>query len=149
MGTVTTRTVRTCVYLLAAVTAFVLMPASSHGQGGKKVTGTVGPGFTISLRTAAGAKVGTLQPGIYAIVVRDRSAVHNFHLRGPGVNKKTGVAFKGSVTWKPRLTRGKVYTYFCDVHPTLNGKLNVARGAGSPAPPPPTTTPPPTYDPYP
>ena len=58
----------------------------------KKLTATVGPRSTIALRTAAGAHVHGLKAGRYAITVRDRTAKHNFHLSGAGVNKKTGVA---------------------------------------------------------
>lgn len=139
---------RRSAFLLAAAAGLALLPAPGYGQGGQKLTATVGPGFTISLRSG-GTKVGRLQPGTYTIVVRDRSAIHNFHLSGVGVNKKTGVAFKGSTTWKPRLRVGKVYRYFCDVHATMRGSLNVARGTASPAPPSSPPPPPPTYDPYP
>ena len=38
----------------------------------------------------------SLKAGRYRIVVRDRSHLHNFHLTGPGVNKKTTVAFHGN-----------------------------------------------------
>jgi hypothetical protein len=142
--------VRRGAYLLATVATFAILPASSHGQS-RTLRATVGPGHTISLRTATGGGIRTLQPGTYTIVVRDRSATHNFHLLGSGVNKKTGVTFSGSVTWKVTLKLGKVYRYRCDPHAsTLKGTLRVARGGASPAPPPPppptTTT---TYDPYP
>jgi len=40
-----------------------------------------------------------LKTGTYTIKVSDLSPEHSFHLSGPGVNKKTGVAFKGNVTW--------------------------------------------------
>ena len=43
---------------------------------------TVGPGFTISLRTRAGQKVTVLRPGSYTVVARDRSSAHNARLRG-------------------------------------------------------------------
>ena len=51
------------------------------------LTATVGPGATI-LRTSRGARVTRLKAGRYRIVVRDRSSMHNFHLSGPGVNKR-------------------------------------------------------------
>jgi hypothetical protein len=81
-----------------------------------KLVATVGPGFTINL-TRGGRKVTRLKPGTYTIVVRDRARIHNFHLRGPGVNKKTGVAFVGTVRWRVKLVRG-LYRYNCDPHIT-------------------------------
>ncbi len=62
---------------------------------------------TISLKTAAGARVRTLPEGNYRIVVSDTTKVQNFHLKGPGVNRKTRVRAKTTVTWKLRLDPGK------------------------------------------
>jgi plastocyanin len=76
---------------------------------------TVGPGATISLRTAKGRRVSRLRRGRYRIIVRDRSSMHNFHLRGPGLNKKTTVGFRGTRTWTVTLRRG-TYRYVCDPH---------------------------------
>lgn len=61
-------------------------------------------------------------PGRYRIVVRDRSRVRNFHLRGPGVNLKTGKTFMGSVVWTIRLAAGN-YRWGSDPH--LTGRLVV------------------------
>jgi plastocyanin len=83
----------------------------------KTLTATVGPGRTISLRSGS-RRVTRLAAGRYRIVVRDRSAHHNFHLRGPGVNKKTAVGFTGSVTWTVTLRRGS-YRFVCDPHAAL------------------------------
>jgi plastocyanin len=81
-----------------------------------RLVGTVGPGFTITLRTAAGGAVRSARAGLYTIVVRDRSRMHNFHLVGPGVNRRTAVAFRGTVTWRVRLRRGATYRFVCDPH---------------------------------
>jgi plastocyanin len=80
-----------------------------------RLTATVGPGFTISLRTANGRRVTRLRRGRYRITVRDRSASHNFHLRGRGVNKRTAVGFRGTRTWTVTLRRGR-YRFVCDPH---------------------------------
>jgi plastocyanin len=77
---------------------------------------TVGPGFTISLRTARGARVSRLRAGRYRIVVRDRSRSHNFHLSGPGVNRRTAVGFRGTARWTVRFQKGKRYRFVCDPH---------------------------------
>jgi plastocyanin len=80
-----------------------------------RLTATVGPSATISLRTATGRRVTRLRRGRYRITVRDRSASHNFHLRGPGVNKRTTVGFRGTRTWTVTLRRG-LYRFVCDPH---------------------------------
>ena len=37
------------------------------------------------------------------MTIRDLTTKDDFHLVGPGVNKKTGVAFKGTVAWSVTL----------------------------------------------
>jgi hypothetical protein len=61
--------------------------------------------------------------GPYRLTVSDASRTRNFHLVGPGVNRRTGKAFVGTVTWNVRLKRG-VYRYGND--PRLTGRLFVA-----------------------
>jgi len=90
----------------------------------KKLLGSVGPGASIALRTASGARAKQLKAGAYVLTVRDRSKVQNFHLRGKGVNVKTGVAFTGAKTWKIRLAKGR-YRYWSDAHPSIKGSLRV------------------------
>lgn len=80
-----------------------------------QLVGVSGPGFTISVKTAAGKAVKILKAGKYTIKVADKSSLHNFHLLGPGVNKKTSVSGTGTQTWTVTLKPGK-YTYQCDVH---------------------------------
>ena len=81
-----------------------------------RLFGSVGPGFTISLRNAAGGRVSSVRAGTYTIFVRDRSAMHNFHLVGPGVNRRTSVLFRGAVTWRVRFRAGATYRFVCDPH---------------------------------
>jgi plastocyanin len=80
------------------------------------LTATVGPAATISLRTSRGARVTRLRAGRYRIVVRDRSSMHNFHLLGLGVNKRTGVVFRGTTTWTVSFRKGRIYRFRCDPH---------------------------------
>ena len=81
-----------------------------------RLNATVGPGFTIGLRTAAAALVRSLKAGAYTVVVRDRSRIHNFHLTGPGVNRATKVAFVGMQTWNVTFRKGATYRILCDPH---------------------------------
>jgi plastocyanin len=79
------------------------------------LTGTVGPGFTITL-TTGGKKVTKLNAGRYQLVVRDRAAIHNFVLEGPGVERDvTTVPFKGTKTVSVKLRAGK-YKFYCRPH---------------------------------
>jgi plastocyanin len=109
--------------ILAALALTV--PAGSQAATPKLVA-TVGPGLTISLKTAAGKKVTTLTPGTYAITVNDRSRVHDFRLRGPGMNKTlSGVAAVGTKTVNVRLRAGK-YTFVCQPHASaMKGAFSV------------------------
>src|SRR5918911_1640574 len=92
------------------------LPTPKPKPKAKRLSGSVGPGARIALRTASGARATSLKRGVYVLTVRDRSKTDNFHLRGKGVNVKTGVAFSGSKTWRVRLAKG-VYRYFSDRHP--------------------------------
>jgi plastocyanin len=90
----------------------------------KTLTGTVGPGFTITLKQAK-KSVKTLAPGTYIVVVNDKSSIHNFHLTGPGVNKKTSVGKTGKSVWRLTLRQG-TYRFVCDPHAsTMKGKFVV------------------------
>jgi plastocyanin len=96
------------------VVAIGLGVAVSGNAATPKLSGVSGPGFTITVKSA-GKVVKTLKAGTYTIVVADKSSIHNFHLIGPGVNKKTSVPFTGTQTWTVKLKPGK-YTYQCDIH---------------------------------
>src|SRR5262249_47245316 len=84
-----------------------------------KLNGTVGPGFTISLKSAVGKRVTAVGPGTYTFVVADKSGIHNFHLSGPGVNKAlTTIGGTGTKTVTLALKAG-TYRYYCEAHPTI------------------------------
>jgi plastocyanin len=102
-----------------AVAAVAVGPATAGAAAPKTVSGTVGPGFSINL-TLAGKKVKALKAGVpYRFVINDRSAIHDFHLSGPGVNKQiTGVPFTGTRAVVLALKKG-TYRYVCDPHSTL------------------------------
>ena len=91
-----------------------------------RLTGTVGPGRKISLRYADGSKL-TILAGTNTVMVavNDRTRTDNFHLTGPGVNKKTGIAFRGRATWKLALQGGR-YVYRSDAHKKVRGAFSVS-----------------------
>jgi hypothetical protein len=83
------------------------------------LTASVGPARTLKLTSASGARVKSVTARVLRITVRDRSRVDNFHLRGPKVDKRTGVRFKGTVRWTVEVSTGR-YTYESDGHKTLH-----------------------------
>lgn len=67
----------------------------------------------IALNTASGSRVKSVVENTYKVTVSDSSNKQNFHLTGPGVNKKTGIRAKTRATWTVKLQPGK-YTYRSD-----------------------------------
>ena len=107
---------------IAAVLALAVPPTGFAVLSATRLSGTTGPGFTITLKKA-GKKVTRLAPGSYTITVSDKSASHNFVLTGPGVSNKviTGLGFVGTKSATVRLRRG-TYTYYCTPHRSLGMK---------------------------
>jgi plastocyanin len=114
--------IRTLVVIAAVGSALAV---TAQAGAATKLTGTVGPGFTISLKQG-GKAVKTLKAGSYSITVSDKANIHNFHLRGPGVNKEiTAVGFVGNKTVTVKLSKG-TYTFVCDPHAsTMKGSFKV------------------------
>lgn len=111
--------------LLAAAAALVFALPGGARPAQNTLTGTVGPGFSISLVDESGNLVKHLDPGTYTITVKDQAAIHNFDLTGPGVAEHTDIEFIGTATWTVTFTDG-IYTYVCDAHPTqLKGRFAV------------------------
>ena len=107
-----------------AVLALLALLASAAASA-NTFYGKVGPGATITLKRANGTIVRRVQDGRHTFVIRDRSSSHNFHLRGPGVDRKTGVAFTGRRSWTLTLKAG-TYRYRCDPHrATMRGRFTV------------------------
>lgn len=100
--------------------------ASKAVDAGVTLNGVVGEGdaFTIDLTDAAGARITTLKAGSYQVKVNDASKIHNFHLKGPGVDQKTSVPDIGETTWTVHLTAGS-YSYRCDPHSSMTGSFTV------------------------
>ena len=105
--------------------SFLLVATASAAP--KTVTGTVGPGFTISLKVD-GKKVTKLKAGVpYRFSIKDQSSAHDFHVKGPGVNKViTGVGFTGTKSVIFTLKKGS-YTFVCDPHASsMRGSFTVS-----------------------
>jgi plastocyanin len=102
--------------VLGPVTAVYAVSALGASAADGKLVAIVGPGESIELRDASGSRVTRLTPGTYDIEIDDRSAIHNFHLYGPGVDVSTEIAFVGVRTVTVTIGNGE-YTYLCDDHP--------------------------------
>ncbi|MEK6275429.1 MAG: plastocyanin/azurin family copper-binding protein [Actinomycetota bacterium] len=80
---------------------------------------------TISLKDAStGTKVRSVVTGKFKVAVTDTAKTQNFHLTGPGVNKKTGIKARVKTTWTLTLAPGK-YTYRSDKNRRLKGTFTV------------------------
>jgi len=110
---------RTTLLALAAALAAVALVATAQAKS-TGLTGEVGPGYSIEVKKA-GKDLKTIKAGTYTIKVEDKGSIHNFHLIGPGVNKKTGLSFTGETTWRIKLKPGR-YTYQCDAHASVGMK---------------------------
>jgi plastocyanin len=110
----------------ALVAVSIVTAATATTMVVPKLHGTIGPGFTISLKNARGKKVTTLKHGKYTFIVGDKSGIHNFTLNGPGIKNKTitGTSFVGTKTVTLTLKKGS-YTFYCTVHPTITGTSKV------------------------
>ena len=105
--------------LIAVVTALALAAPTIAATNTNTLTGTDGPGYTITMTKK------TVKAGTYVITIHDRSAIHDFHLTGPGVNKKTSVTGTGTTKWTVKLKKG-TYHFVCDPHHTImHGVLTV------------------------
>ena len=115
---------------LIAVTAgmaLMLVLVTNAWAATPKLNGTVGPGFTITLKKA-GTKVTKLKAGKVTFVISDRSSIHNYELDGPKGFEKTftSVPFTGTKTVTLTLRAGK-YKFYCQPHEsTMFGNFTVS-----------------------
>jgi plastocyanin len=111
------RTIAATLALATVALAFPVAEGSGARAGTVSLAGVVGPGFSISLKNRT-KTVKTLAPTVYTFVISDKSKVHNFHLTGPGVNRKTSVGGMGTTRWTLTLRKG-TYRYVCDPHASI------------------------------
>jgi plastocyanin len=107
-----------------ALTAVVGVNAATSKES-FNLKGEVYPSYKIEFVNAADKPVKTVKAGTKRIRIEDKSSIHNFHLKGPGVNRSTSVGFIGERMWTVKLKPGK-YTYWCDPHSsTMHGSFRV------------------------
>jgi hypothetical protein len=95
----------------AAVVGALLVPSVADAV----LYGRVAAPRVITLERADGTNVNHVRSGNKTFVIRDRGSNHNFHLRGPGVNMETGVAFVGRKKWRGVPLSNGTYEYLCDI----------------------------------
>ncbi len=100
--------------LLVTVGAVAAALVGTSNAAPVRLTATVGPGYTISLKKGS-TVVRSLKRGKYRLTVRDRSSEHDFHLRGPVSRMISSVGWTGTKTITITLKKGR-YTYVCDPH---------------------------------
>ena len=94
-------------------------PADTAAAGGQTLTGTVGPGFTITMDQTS------VPAGTYTLEVDDQSDQHNFHLTGEGVDVTTTVPEIAKKSFEVTLVAG-TYNFVCDPHAQqMKGELTV------------------------
>lgn len=115
-------TLRRIAPILVAGLAFAAPASAATG-----LVGQTGPGFEIKVKLN-GKILKTIKAGTYTIKVEDKSSVHDFRLRGPGLNKATSVGGTGEFRWRIRLKPG-TYTFRCDPHAGvgMQGTFRVTR----------------------
>ena len=92
---------------------------AASGSASGTLTGSVGPGFDISMAES------TVAAGTYTLKVDDQASSHNFHVTGDGVDVSTDVSGTGEQTFTVTLKPG-TYTFVCDPHSSqMHGTLTV------------------------
>src|SRR5262245_17443665 len=122
--------IRASIAIVATTTAVLVV--SGGASGGQTATptlkGTVGPGYTITLKLN-GKNVKSLKAGRYKFVISDRSTYHSFTVErekgGKFEQDLTSVSFMGTKTATLKLGPGS-WKFYCKVHePMMYGFFKV------------------------
>ena len=73
---------KTALAVLVVSASLLVASAAFGSSSATTLKGTVGPGFTISLKKA-GKNVKSLKAGTYTFKIADKSDIHDFALKGP------------------------------------------------------------------
>ena len=108
---------KTLAITFVAAAAALALTGGASSMALPKLYGTVGPGFTISMKQGVKrTPVRTLKAGTYTFVIADKSSIHNFVVEGPGVERDiTSVPFVGTKIVTIKLRKGR-YKFYCRPH---------------------------------
>jgi hypothetical protein len=114
--------------LLLAATLALAGTALGRSTKAPALRGTVGPGYTISLKLN-GKAVKTLKAGMYTFVISDQASIHGFTIEqekgGKYEKALTAVPFTGTKTVRVKLTKGS-WKFYCPPHESMMfGDFNV------------------------
>lgn len=125
--------------VLCLVGIVLWLPGSVQAVGEPLLIATVASESNFNLKHPNGTAVTSIAPGTYDIEVRDTTSEHNFHLTGPGVDRKTTVNERVTVVWQDVVLRASSsFRYICDPHASdMRGSFTTTGGAAPPPPPPP------------
>ena len=105
----------------AALAAALAAVAVGRTASTPTLQGTVGPGYTISLKKA-GKKVTKLKAGRYRFAISDKAAIHSFVIEqqtgGKFEKTLTSVSFTGKKTVTVTLKKGK-WKFYCKPHESI------------------------------
>jgi hypothetical protein len=103
---------------LLAATLMLASGALARPTATPTLKGTVGPGFTISLKLN-GKAVKTLKAGTYKFVIADKASIHGFTVEqekgGKFEKHLTAVPFMGTKTANVTLKKG-TWKFYCPSH---------------------------------
>jgi hypothetical protein len=107
--------------LVVLVVVLLAVPAAPASSQATKLSGTVGPSYTITLKKN-GKRVTSLKAGKYRLVISDKASIHNFTLEqqkgGHFERTLSPTSFTGTKTVDVQLKKGK-WKYYCSVHESL------------------------------
>jgi plastocyanin len=110
---------RKCLSVAALAVASLALAGTAGAASTKDSFGLKGEvyakGMKIEMKNANNRPLTTVRAGTYRIKIEDEATIHNFHLRGPGVNKTTSIPRRSEQIWTVQLRKGK-YTFVCDPH---------------------------------
>jgi hypothetical protein len=114
--------IKVCALAVAGALELAAIASASPVQA-PKLFGTVGPGYTITLKRD-GKLVRTLRAGKYRLVISDRAPYHDFTLEGTRLPTTviTGDGFVGTRTMTLSLEPG-TYKYYCALHEPVMSRL--------------------------
>lgn len=111
---------------LIVAAALAVATAGASSQTVSRLYAQIGPGRALTLKNALGQAVFQIHRGTYTWVIRDRSKICHFALRGPNVDKMiTTDRFRGTKRYTLTLIKAR-YGYGCD-RPGREAVLNVTK----------------------
>ena len=106
---------------IAALAAVTAAAAVGRTAATPKLQGTVGPGYTISLKKS-GQKVTKLKAGRYTFKIADKASIHSFVIEqetgGKFEKTLTSVGFTGTKSVTVTLKKGK-WKFYCQPHESI------------------------------